>query len=329
MNSNQKGIALLSFHLRQASHKFQQKGLAVVDVLVGASGWVSRAATDTLQDKFGVNNGELLIYGSRPRREVLGNRQTIQVKVWHDKVQVNNVRFFLPFGFLAVNKFSIHGEQKFRALNQHLIHNSTEFIRRNKPQYCVLFSSGITHSSLEIVERDVAYDVYRELKIVEENSIREQCEKSGTQLLICRLFSASGRLMRDHYHYALGNLIFQGLTAKKIEVKTPFQVLRKFVDMEQLVELSLKAVTNQDFLAIDSSGPLIELHSLASIIAHELNLPETEFQYSEGPIDAYFSDSNAMEELAKFYGVQLLSIQDQVKSTIEGLQQYVQNEVSK
>lgn len=289
------------------------------DVVVGGRGWVSRASIAVLRDKFGVGLESLSVYGRSNREHLLSNSDVLMIKQWSDGITESDIRYFLPFAFLTVDKFNKLGEDSYRLINRSLIKRATDFISRNEPEYCVLISSGIVHSNLSINKRSSAYQVYRQLKLEEEEAIRKQCEETGTNVLICRLFSASGRFISDLQRYALGNFIYQGLKHGKIVVESPHRIMRRYVDMEQLLEICLLAVQEQPKIEFDSSGSLIELHNLASMCARELNISYAEKEYRFDEADNYYSNSTDLERLSELYKIQLFAIERQVKETIKGV----------
>jgi hypothetical protein len=296
------------------------------DVVVGASGWISRVAVDLLTEKFGTGEDSISVYASYARTETQDNGQVLNVKLWDQIRENDKVRYFLPFAFLTVDKFDIYGEKKYRDLNYELIEKADEFIGLNKPEYCILMSSGIIHSNLSILNRPAQYQAYRELKLLEENILKERCFSTGTRLVICRLFSASGGRIRDFRKYAIANFAYQGMKFGRIQVSSPFPTYRKYVDMGQLLEICLHTVREVDLLEFDSSGSLIELHELASRIAHELNLNQGEFRVLEGETDRYYSASIDMENLAEKYEIPLFPIDKQIRETIVGVKKLMSQE---
>lgn len=296
------------------------------DVIFGGTGWAASSAIKLLQEKFNGNLNTMEVYGSRARKQILESGHLLNIKHLGSLEDKAKVRYFLPFSFLTVDKFIGFGEEQFRSVNNKLIQHSIDFIARNEPKYCILFSSGIVYSDLSITSRPLSYQVYKELKIQEEESLKSQCKKSGTRLVLCRLFSASGREIQSVKRYAISDLAYQGLVHRKITVTNPRKVLRKYIDMGQLLEICLLAVQEDvELLEFDSTGELVELHDLAALIAQELNLPQTEFFALEGDIDKYFSESRDSETLGLKFGISLFPIEKQVKETIVGVKKLIES----
>ena len=293
------------------------------DVVVGGSGWVSSVAIELLLKKFGTNLNSLYVYGSRARIQKIDEKSIVEIKEWNVNEIETEVRFFIPAAFLTVDKFDVYGELEYRKLNEQLIQKAADFVAQNSPKFCVLVSSGITNSNLNLLNRSLGYRVYRELKLQEEYLLKHQCKISGTNLLVCRLFSASGNRVNDYQKYAISNFAFQGLGNRRIIVESSFPIFRKYVDMSQLLEICLYAVQDNLFLEFDSTGCLVELHDLASIVARKLSIAQENYQVIDSNVDNYFSNRNDMENLALKYGISLFSIEKQVEETIEAVRHLI------
>jgi hypothetical protein len=113
---------------------------------------------------------------------------------------------------------------------------------------------------------------------------------------------------------------------REITVTNPRRVMRKYVDMGQLLEICLLAVQeDSELLEFDSTGELVELHDLAALVAQELNLPKTEFFALESDTDKYFSESRDSETLGLKFGISLFPIEKQVKETILGVRRLIES----
>lgn len=295
------------------------------DVLVGGGGWVSRAALNVLKTKLGIKSQNIKVFGSSPRIESFDNGETLKIDQWGSNLIERDVRYFLPFAFLTADKFDLIGEENYRRENLKLIQDAKNFIAQNNPKYCILISSGIVHSNLSISKRPRRYQVYRELKLEEEYVLRNQCEISGTNLTICRLFSASGRHIPDYLRYAISNLVYQGMCHGSIAVVSESPVFRKYIDMEQLLEICLLAVQNERLLEFDSTGQLVELQELAKLCSEMLGVNYKRISYIKEDADNYYSSSFDSENLAKTYKISLFPLEQQIRETILGVENIVRS----
>lgn len=288
-------------------------------VIVGGSGWASRAAEWCLINQFQYAQEEFQIFGSRLRKEFFETREYV-IREWIPQRIKTHISLFLPFAFLTVDKFEKFGRVNFEQRNRELIQKSIEFISLNKPDKCVIFSSGMVNPELDILPRSEAYRIYSQLKMEEENAISDACRKSKTNLVICRLFSASGRHIVEPNRFALGNFILQATQNSKIEVKSKFPIYRRYVDMAQLIEICVKLSDKYNLVEFESGGTLVEISQLAKMIGKEFRCEvHTSQNIDSEKCDNYYSGSHKMEEYANLLRVDILSLEQQIKETIYGI----------
>lgn len=290
---------------------------------MGGSGWATKTAEWFLTEKSIFRAEDLTFYGSFNRKEKI-NSTNYMVQEWLPKKLKAEVSLFMPFGFLTVDKYKNLGKFEYLKKNRELIKKSIEFIGLNKPDRCVVFSSGIANSGLQISPRSEAYTQYAQLKIEEEIAIREACMKTKTNLVICRLYSASGRHMTDPNRYALGNFIVQALNHSRIKVSSNFPTYRRYVDMAQLIEICFKLTTDHKFIEFESGGKLVEIRELAKMVGQELKCEvESSGEPDETKVDKYYSDSQIMEKFAEQYSIDMYELQTQINETRLGVIDYL------
>lgn len=303
----------------------QLRGMDSV-VIVGASGWATRAAEFVLTEKLSLESDLLKFYGSHPRAEEI-NCKKYNVKEWVPQKLKAPTSLFLPLGFLTVDKYLKWGRQEFEDRNRQLIQKSVEFIKLNEPERCILISSGIVDKTLDLSPRKPSYLSYAKLKSEEEDQISRICQETKTKIVICRLFSASGRHIVDPNRYALGNFVVQGILTGKIEVKSNGFVLRRYFDMGQLIEICIKASEKEGLTRFDSGGELIEVTELAEKVAHHLGSKvSARMEEPKYLMDSYFSKSSMMEDFAEELQIRPFSISKQIEETIIGVKFQLQKQ---
>lgn len=283
-------------------------------VIVGSSGWVSRAAESLLVSSPNVPASDVLFYGSHDRVVSFGLRN-YNVQRWSVTTLEEPVATFLPFAFHTVDRYQIMGPDRYKSENEELIRKSVAFIQHNQPQKCVVISSGIVYSDLRLSPRNDAYSAYAALKKREEEAIALACEEVGTSLVICRLFSASGRHMPEPQKYAIGNMIIQAIHQGRISVDSSFAVFRRYVDMAQVLEICFKWEHCTQPLIFDSAGHLVELHDLAIRISEIFGIKRGVYEVDVNNEDNYYSRSNRMESLASSLGIELFDLDEQIRNT--------------
>jgi len=294
----------------------------VKTLIVGASSWVTRSMESVLLEKLNIQKDNIHLFGSKYRKKFFCNGREYEVSEWSESNWFH-AELFLPFAFATVDKYEELGKRKYLELNQQLIQRSMKYIEIYRPTNCLLISSGITSQNSNIVARSEAYMAYAKMKSIEEESLQNISRKVGTQLLICRLYSASGRHITEPAKYAFGDLIIQALSNGRIALRDNFEVYRRYVDMAQMLTICAKALIYRQETFLESGGELIELHDLARHIARLLDVEYVENKALSNKKDFYFGNSNRFEELASLNDVSLMSIESQIKETIVGVKEFL------
>ena len=292
-------------------------------VIVGGSGWVAKTATAHFFKKDFKRIDDVIIYGSKERLSDHFGEFQYPIKKWQVKRESFEVETFVPAAFLTLTQNSKYDEHFFNSYNLELIEKACQYIEQNSPKKCILFSSGITTLPEEMFSESLQKLSYRKLKILEEIKVKDICDKVGSRLIVCRLFSASGKFIKDPDHYALSNFILQGLTHRRIVVSSQYAVWRRYADLGQIFELSANLADTHDFFVFESGGVLMELHDLSARVASLLGLEVPEQHLDQNHHDSYFSKSSLFEELAQSMDLKLLSIDDQISETRKGVEDFI------
>jgi nucleoside-diphosphate-sugar epimerase len=289
-------------------------------VVVGGDGWVARTAIAHLLKNAKIQPENIEVYGSFERDAVPIDERVFRIKEWNPKAEIAPVSLFVPTAFQTIEAFSKYSESDFIAVNRDLIDKAKRYIKLNSPKRCILFSSGIVSMPLISSSEANAHSVYQALKLEEEQELRLQCEMSGTKLLICRLFNASGRYIKKVENYAIANFIYQAITEGRIHLHNPGRVWRRYADLGQIFEVCLNMSSEESFKLIESGGEKVELHDLAQRVAWNLNV-----QFQSNLKDGfeehhYYSVANEFEAVALSQGIKLMDLNEQITQTRIGVE---------
>lgn len=288
-------------------------------VVVGGSGWVAQTTIAKLLDTQFCLPENLVVYGSHARYGSTIDGHNFRIHDWKPKKEEFSINTLVPTAFITLDKYLKYGEEKFLSLNKELIEHVRRYIALNAPQCCILFSSGIV--SLPKIDEKISkpHSIYQALKREEEESIKAQCAQTGTKLVICRLFNASGRYIQNVKHYAISNLILQALKYGKITLDSKAPVWRRYVDLGQVIELCIMVSNKKEMYVFETGGVRIELRDLAKTVALHLDATFNDKYEIERGEDSYHSQSHEFEEMAFRLGVKLLNIQEQISETAVGV----------
>ncbi len=294
-------------------------------VVVGGNGWVSRTAISHYLEIESRRSDQVIVYGSKARLSKPISNVCYPIEIWSPKKESFQVETFVPAAFLTLDKFAGITPQQYHYQNTQLIEKACEYIKLNSPNKCILFSSGITLIPENQVRHSDSKVMYRNLKLEEESRIRDVCRKSGTSLVVCRLFNASGRFVTNHEQFALANFLYQGLTQGKVEVRNPSLVWRRYADLSQVFEICDLLVNEHEYISFESGGVLVELHELAHRVSEFLGVPFLGDSVNQDSVECYFSKSSFFEELAVKEGVNLLNLEGQIGETKKGIEEIIYN----
>ena len=292
-------------------------------VITGASGWLGSAMIAMLIKKYGnsiLNSVEL--YGSKNGILELDSQKKLDIKSLDSFNTKGEIDLFIPMAFLTQEKYEYLGSQEYKTINKNIISKHTEIINRSDVKSCISLSSGIVSLTNSDVVRPRSFWEYRSLKQEEESAMLVACSNRQTALISCRLFSLSGRHMKDPLKYALGDFISQAVKNKFIKIRSNYPVLRKYVSDENLCTLLLLLAERMETMNLESSGSLVELEELAQLVARKLGLKNEIVQRTKRTSfepDSYFSKSEKMEMLATECGLYFQDLEQQVIGTTRGL----------
>jgi nucleoside-diphosphate-sugar epimerase len=165
--------------------------------------------------------------------------------------------------------------------------------------------------------------LYSYLKILQEEKVKEVCNKINSNLIIVRIFNLSGSGITKVNEFAISQFINNALNNKEISINSSYLVNRSYCDISQLLNTLVTAAKNGYIGTLDSTGIKIELRDLAKQVIKELkskskfNAPEV----IDGSLsDDYFSESKEYSHLLnKFSGGKMFSIEQQIHKTRDGL----------
>jgi nucleoside-diphosphate-sugar epimerase len=187
----------------------------------------------------------------------------------------------------------------------------------------ILISSGAALNTEGQPDWDGVGNPYGFLKNVEDQVMRT----AGSQRFnttSCRLWGASGPDMRFPLKYALGDFIFQAITAGSIRVNAPRLVWRTYCDSRQLMALCIMLALEGFDGTFDSEGPLVEIRGLASLVADAVGARVTtrSAACTERP-DLYYATNPDMGRLLRDRGFAPLTIQQQIDNSLAAVRSWM------
>lgn len=283
----------------------------------GASGWLGNQTIDVIENI--ASKESPLLFTSNGRDIFLGSSGKRPTKSFLESQTPVSLEGFIHLAFLTRDKVEAIGLKDFISTNMSLISKACQIIESSKPKWIVTVSSGaiLDRSSGEL-ESNIETNPYGFCKRVEELLIMQSAKKVGANVVIGRLWGASGKYMPPNPAYALSDFIISAHKDKKITIKSGGEVIRRYVDASEFMEVLIKAAIAGQSLLINSGGPRVEIGELATLVAQHFTEVIIERSPKKMTVDDYYPRGEEFERLASALGITLSDVKTQVSETIKG-----------
>ena len=290
-------------------------------IITGATGWLGSELTRILLSDQKTVVPDLHLFSAFGKKLEVNKKQIIikTVDSFNDKISIEN---YFDFAFVTREKIDLIGPEKYKEANIKAINDSVSLIYKSRPRNVILASSGAVYKKGKNWKEANNF-LYSDLKILQEEKIKEVCAKTNANLLIIRIFNLSGRGVIKVNDFAISQIINNALNNHEILIKSNYLVNRTYCDVTQLLNLLLIAAKNCYNGTFDSFGIKIELRDLVEKSIKELS-SKSKFYAPEADIgsvsDDYFSESKIYNDLLmKFLGEESFSIKQQIHKTASWL----------
>ncbi len=283
----------------------------------GATGWLGRETIEKFSQSLPLEN--LILYSSDGRSTINNKGGSLPTENFLSAEPPNSLEGFIHLAFLTRDKVSTIGFAEFVSKNMSLISKACQIIETSKPKWVVLVSSGaILDRNSGGEETDIMKNPYGFCKRIEEALVLQSAQKVGANVVIGRLWGATGEFMPHNSAYAISDFIQTAHTKKRIDIKSGGTVIRRYVDAGEFIEVLVKAADIGEHITINSGGTKIEIGELAHLVAGHFSNIEIVRPVQIDLLDDYFPRDNDFEELAENLGIILCDLQTQVTRTVKG-----------
>jgi nucleoside-diphosphate-sugar epimerase len=292
-----------------------------VIAVTGASGWLGKSTLEIVKAS-GHDMTKVVALASTKKDIVLDDGMVINahpITAPPDLIQETEVLIHLAY--LTRDKVSSVGYDKYVLTNLDLTSIALSWLANFPIKSFVTVSSGARNDqSTGAPETNIRSNPYGFLKRVDELIFEEECNRRGIAAVIARLWGATGLDMMDAEKYAIGNFVISALKNQKIEISSGHQVVRRYVDSREFMQVCIELAKLGVSANFDSGGPEIEIGQLAHEIDRQFggNIEISRPSESNREDDLYFPKSKDFEEYARISKINLSSIQEQISNTISG-----------
>jgi len=290
-------------------------------VVFGASGWLGRECISLLSSSLRKNFSSKVILVGSTNKSIKVNQQNYEITSIDDLGHQTNVDLVIDLAFITQEKLEQLGEKQYIQLNQELRKKIYDFIYERKPKYVYFASSGAADVDFISVTKSNSKRVYGELKLASETELKKISQELDFNLLVNRIWSVTGLQMQDYSKYAIGNFISQALSTNEIKIKSSDQVLRSYIDAEDLFKVCFHELFLNKFTLLNSGGFQTTLFDLASLVLKVLGSSTAQNPNSteKEPGDDYVSKDFKLNDLALKQGLNLQSLKDQIRNTLKAI----------
>ena len=290
-------------------------------IISGATGWLGQELLACLEEE---NSGrspyEILAISSRAQLLERPSGRSLITQTYDTLQSSDEVEGFVNLAFLTREKVAKIGYEEYVTRNLDLISRACQIITIQRPKWVVLVSSGaIFASKSNDLETNILENPYGFLKRIEELLISDAALKVGANVVIGRLWGATGRYMPINRAYAISDFISRGMAGEAIEIRSSSPVFRRFCDAGEFMNVLLKLARSGETLTLDSGGPLVEIGDLAALVAsHFSEAPVLRATPNNNLGDDYYPRSMDFENISERLQISLSSIDQQVRQTVYG-----------
>jgi nucleoside-diphosphate-sugar epimerase len=283
----------------------------------GATGWLGLETIEKVSHFQELEN--LTLYSSNGRGISRSNASNLETNSFISATPPESMDGFIHLAFLTRDKISSVGYSEYVAKNISLISKACAIIETSKPKWVVLVSSGaIFDRNTGDLETDSFKNPYGFCKRVEESLIFDSARKVGANVVIGRLWGATGAFMPPNPAYAISDFIYGAISKRRIDIKSGSLVFRRYVDAGEFMETLIRAAISGEHTIVNSGGPKIEIGELAKLVSNEFAGVEISRPAEQGGVDDYFPWGDEFENLALKVGVKLSELPTQVSRTVGG-----------
>jgi nucleoside-diphosphate-sugar epimerase len=290
-------------------------------VVFGASGWLGRECISLLSSNLQKNFSSKVVLIGSSNRSIKVNQQNYEITSIDDLGHQKNVDLVIDLAFITQEKLEQLGETQYIHLNQELRRKIHDFIYESKPEYVYFSSSGAADIDFMNVTKSNSKKIYGELKLASETELKEISQDLDCNLLINRIWSVTGLQMQDYSKYAIGNFISQTLSTNEIKINSSDQVLRSYIDAEDLFKVCFNELFLNKYTLLNSGGFQTTLFDLASLVLKVLGSSTAQIPnlIKKDSGDDYVSKDFKLNEFALKQGLKLQSLEDQIRNTLKAI----------
>ncbi len=287
-------------------------------VIFGATGWLGRESLNLIKNYLKTDiNSRLTLVASKSNKIDLAGTELPVIAL--DEFSSNTkCDLFIDFSFITQEKMNVMGEKEYVSQNSQLTQKVENYISETRPTYIYYASSGAADPNFLLNTKNPSKKVYGELKAQAELTLKQISAEAGSQLLINRIWSITGSQMLEPHKYAISDFITQAIRNKEIIINSSDQILRSYIDSNDLLDTCFNYLLDGNSGLLNSGGHRISLLELANSVYKGLRINKklNPNYVPKNSDEDYYSPDSDLNEIAIDYGISFQDIDKQIKNTI-------------
>ena len=217
----------------------------------------------------------------------------------------------LNFAFMTKGRWASLGTRTYETINSRLTNRLTWAAALDSVRIALTVSSGAAVDQLEDP------NPYGRLKAHEERVFLESIRNDGGRIVL-RAWSVSGGLVRDPEGYLFSSLVSQALRGV-VRVKSQVPVWRRYSLADDVLAVAIALAGQGERGVLDTGGPLIESHDLASLVCARLGADLVTAPRTDAVGDVYHSDGRSWDSACAHLGYPPADLLEQIELTAADL----------
>lgn len=297
--------------------------MKIQPIVIGSSGWLSRACLEYLQTRRDAFLTPL----------VFGSGRNAKADVYPLADACNVVERFNQKNRSIIFHFAYLTQEKTAGLSQpeyietiNAINNSVlSLMAKISVSHLIYASSGAVRLAQgKIDDKDSGKVLYGKLKLRDEQTFQKLCRQNGITCIVPRIFNLAGRHINKTHSYAISNMLLQAENFRRIIIEANQPVIRSYCDvfdlMQLLGSLAINEHVDRSTHLFDVGGEeVVELTELGERIAKmfpaKVEVIRSYSNFHEKSEDRYVADNLVFSQLCNDLDIRPANLETCIANT--------------
>jgi UDP-glucuronate decarboxylase len=298
-------------------------------VVTGATGWLGKAALDTLEGRLGDDFARrVFAYASAACVTTLLSGRSVPCSSLVNLSELPPGRYvFLHCAFLGKERVRDLPLTDFIQQNEAISETVCDVARRAGAEGFFIPSSGAVYGKDGALETDLERNPYGVMKRRDEERFLQLSEELQRPLVISRVFNVAGPYANKLDSYALSSILTDVLYRRPVQLRAAYPVIRSYVHVGDLLALALACLNESDGRMVtrfDTAGDgeieLGELARLALEVMGASSLAIMRPSMTGQHTDRYVGDRDVFFGLLRRHGIAPRGLRQQIQDTSKYLE---------